>query len=94
MVRSYGLKQALITPHCPQQNGMVERLIRTLKEQRVHRHRFESIQHALRVIADCPLVTLLRNALPGDRSPSTAIAALIRPCHAHACRGIQICGLT
>lgn len=52
LVRSYGLKQEFITPHCPQQNGMVERVIRTLKEQCVHRHRFESQTHALRVIAD------------------------------------------
>ncbi len=48
LVRSYGLKQEFITPHCPQQNGMIERLIRTLKEQCVHRHRFESLQHASR----------------------------------------------
>lgn len=41
-----------ITPHCPQQNGMVERVIRTLKEQCAHRHRFETQQHAMRVIAD------------------------------------------
>lgn len=52
IVRSYGLKQEFITPHCPQQNGMVERVIRTLKEQCVHRHRFDSIQHATRVISD------------------------------------------
>ena len=52
LVRSYGLRQEFITPHCPQQNGMVERVIRTLKEQCVHRHRFESIQHAARVIGD------------------------------------------
>lgn len=52
LVRSYGLKQEFITPHCPQQNGMVERLIRTLKEQCVHRHRFETLQHAMRVIGD------------------------------------------
>ncbi|KFN46716.1 IS3 family transposase [Arenimonas composti] len=52
LVRSYGLKQEFITPHCPQQNGMVERLIRTLKEQCVHRHRFENQRHALRVVAD------------------------------------------
>ena len=50
LVRSYGLKQEFITPHCPQQNGMIERVIRTLKEQCVHRHRFESIQHASRAI--------------------------------------------
>ena len=52
LVRSYGLKQEFITPHCPQQNGMIERVIRTLKEQCVHRHRFETLQHASRVIAD------------------------------------------
>jgi putative transposase len=33
LVRSYGLRQESITPHTPGQNGMVERLIRTLKEQ-------------------------------------------------------------
>ena len=31
---------------------MVERVIRTLKEQCVHRHHFESQQHAMRVISD------------------------------------------
>jgi len=52
LVSSYGLIQEFITPYCPQQNGMVERVIRTLKEQCVHRHRFESQQHAMRVIGD------------------------------------------
>ncbi len=42
LVRGYGLRQEFITPHCQQQNGMVERLIGTLKEQCAHRHRFES----------------------------------------------------
>jgi putative transposase len=52
VVRSYGLKQEFITPHCPQQNGMMERLIRSLKEQCVHRQRFESLAHASRAIGD------------------------------------------
>jgi putative transposase len=52
LVRGYGLRQEFITPHCPQQNGMVERLIRTLKEQCVHRHRFENQRHAMRVLSD------------------------------------------
>ena len=52
LVRGYGLRQEFITPHCPQQNGMVERVIRTLKEQCTHRQRFESLQHASRVIGD------------------------------------------
>lgn len=52
LAKSYGLQQEFITPYSPQQNGMVERVIRTLKEQCVHRQRFESLQHANRVIAD------------------------------------------
>ncbi len=52
LVRSYGIRQEFITPHCPQQSGMVERVIRTLKEQCVHRHRFETQRHASRVIAE------------------------------------------
>lgn len=42
LVRSYGLSQEFIAPHCPQKNGMEERVIWTLKEQYVHRHLFES----------------------------------------------------
>ena len=52
VVRSYGLRQEFITPQGPQQSGMVERVIRTLKEQCIHRHRFETQQHASRVIGD------------------------------------------
>ena len=52
LVRSCGLQQEFTTPHCPQQNGMMERVIPTLKEQCAHRHRFESQQHAGRVIGD------------------------------------------
>lgn len=52
LVRSYGMKHEFITPHCPQQNGMLERVIRTIKEQCSHCHRFDSIQHANRVIGD------------------------------------------
>lgn len=53
LVRGYGLSQEFITPYCPQQNGMVEHVICTLKEQLcVHRHRFETTLHASRVIGD------------------------------------------
>ncbi|MEM6499711.1 MAG: integrase core domain-containing protein [Pseudomonadota bacterium] len=52
LVRSYGLKQECITPHCLQQNGMMERLIRSLKKQYGHRHRFASLEHASRAIGD------------------------------------------
>lgn len=52
LVKSYGLQQEFITPYSPEQNGMIERVIRTLKDQCVHRHRFETLQHANRVIGD------------------------------------------
>jgi len=52
LVKSYGLRQEFITPYTPQQNGLVERVIRTLKEQCIHRHRFETLQHASRVLGD------------------------------------------
>lgn len=52
LVKSYGLQQEFITPYCPEQNGMVERVIRTFKEQCAHRQRFETLQHASRAIGD------------------------------------------
>jgi len=52
LVRSYGLNQEFITRHSPGQNGMVERVTRTLKEQCLHWHRFESPQHASRAVSD------------------------------------------
>ena len=67
LVRSYGLRQEFITPHCPQQNGMIERVIRTLKEQCVHRHRFETQQHASRVIWRMDPLLQHPSAPPGPR---------------------------
>ena len=52
LVRSYGLRQEFIAPHCAQQNGVVECVIGTIKEQCIHRQRFDSIQHATRTIGD------------------------------------------
>lgn len=76
LVRGYGLRQEFITPHCPQQNGMVERVIRTLKEQCAHRHRFETIQHASRVVGDW--IRFYNNRRPhqalGMKTPAEAFA--------------------
>ena len=52
LVKDSGLSQEFITPYTPQQNGMVERLIRTIKEQCVYHHRFENVRHAERTLAD------------------------------------------
>lgn len=42
----YGIKQEFIRPHTPQQNGMVERLIRSVKEQCLWLHNFASLDEA------------------------------------------------
>ncbi len=64
----------LLRPHSPEQNGMVERVIRTLKEQCVHRHRFETLQHASRVIGDW--INFYNNSRPhqslGMKTPAEA----------------------
>jgi putative transposase len=52
LARSYGLRRERITPHCPQQNGVIERVMRRFKEQGVHRHPLETQQHASRVIGE------------------------------------------
>ncbi|MEM6710043.1 MAG: integrase core domain-containing protein [Pseudomonadota bacterium] len=45
-VYRYGLQQEFIRPHTPQQNGMVERLIRSVKEQCIWLHNFASLDEA------------------------------------------------
>ena len=52
LVRSYGKRQEFITPRCPPSNGMVDRVIRTPKNQFVHRHRFESKLLTMQTIKD------------------------------------------
>ena len=76
LARSYGLQQKLITPRSPEQCGMVERLIRLLKEQCVYRHRFESLQHVSRVIADwIQFYNHQRpHQAPGTQTPAEAYA--------------------
>jgi putative transposase len=49
-VRAYGLQQEFVTPYSPEQNCLIERFIRSLKEECVWQHRFESISHARNVI--------------------------------------------
>lgn len=60
----------------PEQNGMVERVIRTLKDQCVHRHRFETLQHASRAIGDW--IGFYNNRRPhqalGMKTPAEAFA--------------------
>lgn len=49
-VKDYNIEQEFITPYSPQQNGMIERFIKTLKEECIWKQRFESLAHARDVI--------------------------------------------
>jgi putative transposase len=49
--RDYRLKQEFITPHTPEQNGLIERFFRSLKEECVWQHNFRTYHHARRVIS-------------------------------------------
>lgn len=50
-VGDYGLTQEYITPYTPEENGLCERFIRTIKKVCVWQHRFESVDDARRVIS-------------------------------------------
>ena len=51
VVRKYGLNQEYITPYTPEQNGMIERWFRSLKEECVWLHRFGDKAEAFHVIS-------------------------------------------
>ena len=46
--RDYRLAQEFITPYTPEQNGIIERFFRSLKEECVWQHNFVSYEHARR----------------------------------------------
>ncbi len=51
VARRYGITQDYITLYTPEQNGIIERFFLTLKQECVWLHRFESRDHAFRIIA-------------------------------------------
>lgn len=50
MCRDYGLPQEFVTPYTPEQNGMIERFFRGLKEECVWLGNFCSFEEAKREI--------------------------------------------
>ncbi len=50
--RDYRLEQEFITPYTPEQNGMIERFFRSLKEECVWQHTFQTFEEARRIIRD------------------------------------------
>ena len=52
VVARYGLVQEYITPYMPQQNGIIERFFRSLKEECIWLQNFDSRDHGFIAIAD------------------------------------------
>ncbi|MBK9945655.1 MAG: IS3 family transposase [Nitrospira sp.] len=50
--RDYRLQQEFITPYTPEQNGIIERFFRSLKEDCVWQHVFQTFDDARRIIRD------------------------------------------
>ena len=50
--RDYRLQQEFITPYTPEQNGIIERFFRSLKEECVWQHTFQTFEEARRSIRD------------------------------------------
>ncbi|SUA55829.1 IS2 transposase TnpB [Oligella urethralis] len=48
--KRYGFEQEFIRPHTPQQNGLVERFIRTVKTECVEQHNWQSVEEAKRCL--------------------------------------------
>lgn len=51
-LRDYRLRQEFITPYTPEQNGMIERFFRSLKEECVWQHLFADFEEARRAVRD------------------------------------------
>jgi putative transposase len=49
--RDYRLRQEFITPYTPEQNGMIQRFFRSLKEECVWQHNFRNFAEARTAIA-------------------------------------------
>jgi putative transposase len=52
VAKACGVTQEYITPYTPEQNGLIERFFRTLKEDCVWQHNFKNRDEAFRVISD------------------------------------------
>ena len=50
--RDYRLQQEFITPYTPEQNGIIERFFRSLKEECVWQRTFQTFEEARRIIRD------------------------------------------
>ena len=48
--RFYGLKQEFVTPYTPEQNGVIERFFRSLKEEYVWQRVFRNFEEARRAV--------------------------------------------
>jgi putative transposase len=51
VAKEHGINQEYITPYTPEQNGMIERFFKSLKEECVWQHQFKSRDDAFMIVA-------------------------------------------
>ncbi|WP_353661657.1 IS3 family transposase [Hydrogenimonas sp. SS33] len=51
-IKDYNFTQEFITPYTPEQNGMIERFFRTIKEECIWHYNFTSLKEAHRIIGE------------------------------------------
>ncbi len=51
-VKDYNFEQEFITPYTPEQNGMIERFFRTIKEECIWHYNFKSLKEANQIISE------------------------------------------
>lgn len=78
VVKRFNINQEYITPYSPQQNGMIERFFRSLKEESVWQHNFKDLDEAFVVIANWldHYNQTRRHSAIGYQSPSDYAAKL------------------
>lgn len=78
--KRYGIQQEFITPYTPEQNGMVERFFRSLKDECVYQHHFQSFEEAHAAISRW--IRYYNEQRPhqalGYRSPSQVSQAMLQ----------------
>ncbi|WP_187648559.1 IS3 family transposase [Nitrosophilus labii] len=51
-IKDYNFTQEFITPYTPEQNGMIERFFRTIKEECIWHYNFKSLKEANKIIGE------------------------------------------
>jgi putative transposase len=79
VAKSYGLHQEFILPHTPEQNGVAESVMDTVKLECVWQHRFETYDEAKAAITTWARITTSRDRTRGSTTSCRRNGAAGKP---------------